>query len=329
MQLDRAGARLRLVTRKMPDPGADEILLEVAACGVCRTDLHIIDGEVASCNPVVPGHEIVGRIIKLGIAVTGFHLGQRVGVPWLGQTCGHCFYCRSGQENLCDTPQFTGATRDGGFATHVVANAKYCFVLPDRFSDAQAAPLLCAGLIGWRALRLAGGAKRVGLFGFGAAAHILSQLAAWQGREVYAFTRDCDLPGQTFARSLGCAWAGGSSEAPPALLDAALIFAPVGSLVPLALKAVRKGGMVVCAGIHMTDIPAFPYADLWGERHILSVANLTREDGASFFDIADRSGLTTTVRTYPLAKANEALDALRAGAFAGAAVLVPRSLALT
>jgi propanol-preferring alcohol dehydrogenase len=246
-----------------------------------------------------------------------------VGVPWLGHTCGHCEYCRSNAENLCDTPQFTGATRDGGYATHVVADAQYCFALPDRFSDVEAAPLLCAGLIGWRALRLAGDGLRIGLYGFGAAAHILAQVAAWQGRTVHAFTRDGDADGQAFARSLGCTWAGGSSERPPEPLDAALIFAPVGSLVPLALKAVRKGGRVVCAGIHMSDIPSFPYADLWEERHVLSVANLTRDDGVTFFEIAERSGIRTVTEQFALEDANEALARLRSGALVGAAVLVP------
>jgi len=323
MQLDRPGAPLRPVTRAMPRPGPDELLIAIAACGVCRTDLHVLDGEVTAHRPVIPGHEVVGHVLESGSEVIGFAIGQRVGVPWLGATCGRCRRCRSGHENLCDEAQFTGATRDGGYATHMIARAHFCFALPDRFSDAEAAPLLCAGLIGWRALRFAGDAHRIGLYGFGAAAHILAQVALWQGRDVYAFTRDGDEPGQVFARSLGCAWAGGSSEAPPVLLDAALIFAPVGALVPLALKAVDKGGSVVCAGIHMSDIPAFPYADLWGERRIVSVANLTREDGVSFLDVADRSGLKPTVRLYPLSDANKALDALREGDIEGAAVLVP------
>jgi len=327
MQLDSPGRRLRRVARPLPCPGADEVLIEVAACGVCRTDLHVVDGEVAARAPVVPGHEIVGRVLATGIDVVGFAIGERVGVPWLGGTCGSCPYCRSKRENLCDHPEFTGATRDGGYATHVVAKAHYCFRLPERFSDVEAAPLLCAGLIGWRALRMAGEGRTIGLYGFGAAAHIIAQVARWQGREVYAFTKDGDRAGQEFARSLGCVWAGGSSDSCPVVLDAALIFAPVGELVPIALRAVGKGGTVVCAGIHMSDIPRFPYADLWGERRLLSVANLTREDGTSFLDAADRSGLTTMVTAYPLDQANAALDDLRHGRLAGAAVLVPNASA--
>jgi len=323
MQIDRPGSRLRRVERPVPRPGDGEILVEVSACGVCRTDLHVLDGEVAANFPVVPGHEIVGRVLELGEGVSGFSIGERVGVPWLGHTCGQCPYCRSGAENLCDTPQFTGATRDGGYATHVVADAHFCFSLPERFSDVEAAPLLCAGLIGWRALRLAGEGRRIGLYGFGAAAHILAQVAAGQGREVFAFTKAGDAEGQAFALSLGCTWAGASTELPPQPLDAALIFAPVGSLVPQALKAVRKGGRVVCAGIHMSDIPGFPYADLWEERQILSVANLTREDGTSFFAAIEQSDLHTVTEVFPLEAANEALERLRSGQLVGAAVLVP------
>jgi propanol-preferring alcohol dehydrogenase len=299
------------------------VLIEIAACGVCRTDLHVLDGEIAAHYPVIPGHEIVGRVIELGPGADGIAIGQRVGVPWLGHSCGHCPYCRDGRENLCDYPEFTGATRDGGYATHVVADAHFCFALPDAYDDAHAAPLLCAGLIGWRALRLAGDGGRLGIYGFGAAAHIVAQVAIHQGREVYAFTRDGDIAGQDFARSLGCLWAGASTQAPPVQLDAALLFAPVGALVPLALRAVRKGGRVVCAGIHMSDIPGFPYADLWGERQILSVANLTREDGTSFFEMLRTSPVETTVRRYPLEQANQALQDLRSGALLGAAVLVP------
>lgn len=261
--------------------------------------------------------------MALGAGVEAFCIGDRVGIPWLGHTCGTCAYCRDGRENLCDHPQFTGATRDGGFATHVVADAHYCFALPEGLSDAEAAPLLCAGLIGWRAYRMAGDGKRIGLYGFGAAAHILAQVACWQDREVYAFTRPGDAAGQKFALSLGCQWAGGSDERPPVPLDAAILFAPVGALVPLALKAVRKGGRVVCAGIHMTDIPTFPYADLWGERHILSVANLTREDGTSFLEVAAQAGIRPVVTSFPLRQANEAIVQLRAGTINGAAVLVP------
>jgi propanol-preferring alcohol dehydrogenase len=311
--------------RPVPTPGRGELLIEVAACGVCRTDLHVIDGDIPAAYPIVPGHEIVGRIAALGEGVGGFAVGQRIGVPWLGFTCGECPYCRTGRENLCDRPQFTGATRDGGYASHAVADSRYCFAIPERFSDAQAAPLLCAGLIGWRALRMAGEAPRLGLYGFGAAAHILAQIAVWQGREVHAFTRPGDVRGQAFARSLGCAWAGGSDQRPADPLDAAIIFAPVGALVPLALKAVRKGGRVVCAGIHMSDIPAFPYADLWEERSILSVANLTRDDGTSFFETVERSGLSTTIAEFPLEAANEAIGSVRHGRIEGAAVLIPRS----
>lgn len=323
MQIDAPHSPLRQVERPVPSPGPGEVLIAVTACGVCRTDLHVLDGEVSASYPIVPGHEIVGRVLEAGAGVTGLVPSQRVGVPWLGHTCGHCPYCASGRENLCNAPQFTGATRDGGYATHVVADAHFCFALPDRFSDVEAAPLLCAGLIGWRALRLAGAGARIGLYGFGAAAHILAQVAIWQGREVFAFTRDGDMAGQAFARSLGCVWAGGSTEPSPVPLDAALIFAPVGALVPLALKAVRKGGRVVCAGIHMSDIPAFPYADLWEERQILSVANLTREDGTSFFAVAEQADLHTVTEMFPLAEANSALARLRSGELIGAAVLVP------
>lgn len=324
MQCDAPGKPLRMAARPVPVPGPHEILLEVLACGVCRTDLHVMDGEIPAHYPVIPGHEIVGRVLASGNAVEEFTAGQRVGVPWLAHSCGICSYCRSGRENLCDHPEFTGCTRDGGYATRVVADARYCFAIPDGYSDAEAAPLLCAGLIGWRALRLAGEGKRIGLYGFGAAAHIVAQVARWQGREVYAFTRDRDFAAQAFARSLGCIWAGSSAQMPPDLLDAAIIFAPVGALVPAALKAIRKGGRVVCAGIHMSDIPAFPYADLWGERSILSVANLTREDGISFFDLVAKSGIKTVVETFPLDRANEALTRLRNGALSGAAVLLPQ-----
>lgn len=323
MQLDASGARLRRVERPVPHPGAGEVLVEVAACGVCRTDLHVLDGEIPARYPIVPGHEIVGHVRALGEGVKGFVPGERVGIPWLGHSCGSCPYCLSHRENLCDHPEFTGATRDGGYATHVVADARYCFALPDGYSDVEAAPLLCAGLIGWRALRLAGEGRRIGLYGFGAAAHIVAQVALWQGREVYAFTREGDDKAQEFARSLGCNWAGASTQAPPERLDAALIFAPVGALVPAALKAVDKGGRVVCAGIYMTDIPAFPYADLWEERHILSVANLTREDGTSFFAIVQQAGVRTMTESFALEEADVALEMLRSGELVGAAVLVP------
>lgn len=323
MQVSAPGKALILIERPLPEPDTGELLIEVAACGVCRTDLHVIDGEIPARYPVIPGHEIVGRVAAIGPTVSGFTLGQRVGVPWLGHTCGACPYCRAGWENLCDAPLFTGATRDGGYASHVVADAHYCFDLPERFSDVEAAPLLCAGLIGWRALRLAGAAPVIGLYGFGAAAHILAQVARHQRRTVYAFTKDGDKEGQDFARSLGCAWAGGSSDDPPQLLDAALIFAPVGELVPRALRAVRKGGRVICAGIHMSDIPSFPYADLWEERQIRSVANLTRKDGTSFFELVGSIDLHTVTQTFLLEDANEALQSLRTGKVKGAAVLVP------
>ena len=290
---------------------------------MCRTDLHIVDGDIHGSLPIVPGHEIVGRVVALGSDAEGFAPGDRIGVPWLGGTDGTCFYCTHGQENLCDRPTFTGFTRDGGFATHVLADSRFCLRIPDAFGDVEAAPLLCAGLIGYRSLKIAGGGERLGLYGFGAAAHIIAQVAAWQGRRIFAFTRDGDRKTQDFARSLGCAWAGGSSETPPEELDSAIIFAPVGALVPTALKRVRKGGRVVCAGIHMSDIPAFRYEDLWGERAILSVANLTRADGREFMDIAERASVKTVTTAFPLAKANDALDALRSGALEGAAVLVP------
>jgi alcohol dehydrogenase, propanol-preferring len=324
MVLDRPRTALALRERPIPAPAAGEILVEVAACGVCRTDLHIVDGELPDAKlPIVPGHEIVGRVAAIGESVSGFVPGQRVGVPWLGHSCGVCPYCRDGRENLCDAPLFTGYTRDGGYATHAVADANYCFRLPDGIDDANAAPLLCAGLIGWRSYRMAGEGRALGLFGFGAAAHILAQVAAWQGRRVFAFTRAGDQAAQDFARSLGAVWAGGSDEPPPEPLDAAIIFAPVGALVPLALKAVKKGGRVVCGGIHMSDIPRFPYRDLWEERHIMSVANLTRADAREFLAIAPRAGVKTEITRYPLASANQALADLREGRLQGAAVLVP------
>jgi propanol-preferring alcohol dehydrogenase len=323
MQISGPGKPLEKVYRAVAEPAAGELLIEVAACGVCRTDLHVLDGEIAARYPIIPGHEIVGRVAAIGPDATGFLLGQRVGVPWLGHTCGQCSYCRTGRENLCDAPLFTGATRDGGYASYAVADARYCFSLPARFSDVEAAPLLCAGLIGWRALRLAGPAPVIGLYGFGAAAHILAQIATQQGRTVHAFTKEGDEAGQAFARSLGCAWAGSSSERPPDLLDAALIFAPAGELVPIALRSVRKGGRVVCAGIHMSDIPSFPYVDMWEERQILSVANLTREDGTSFFELADKIKLQTVTETFRLEDANAALQSLRTGKVKGAAVLIP------
>jgi propanol-preferring alcohol dehydrogenase len=311
---------------ELPDrqPGAGEIRVRIGACGVCRTDLHVFDGELPEQRlPIVPGHEIVGRVDALGPGVEGLRIGERVGVPWLGHTCGHCPYCLGAQENLCDQPQFTGYTRDGGFATATIADARFAFPLGEQGSDQSLAPLLCAGLIGWRALVMAGEGKRLGLYGFGAAAHILAQVAAWQGRSVYAFTRTGDLASQAFARSLGAVWAGSADERPPQELDAAILFAPVGALVPLALQAVRKGGRVVCAGIHMSDIPSFPYRLLWQERQLLSVANLTRQDGIDFLRLAPRAGIRTHTTAYALAQANQALADLREGRFDGAAVLLP------
>ena len=318
--------RTPLAPVELPDrePGRDEIRIDVHACGVCRTDLHVVDGELDQPRlPVVPGHEVVGRIGALGRDVRGLEIGQRVGVGWLGSTDGTCPYCRMGRENLCDRPQFTGYTRDGGYASAVIADARFAFALGEQGTDASLAPLMCAGLIGWRALGIAGEAPRLGLYGFGAAAHLLAQVARWQGRSVFAFTRRGDSRTQEFARSLGAAWAGASEDAPPEPLDAAIIFAPVGGLVPLALKAVRKGGRVVCAGIYMSDIPAMPYRLLWEERELLSVANLTRKDGADFLALAPRIGIATHTRTYPLDQANQALADLRAGRFEGAAVLIP------
>ena len=310
----------------LPDrqPGSGEIRVKVLACGVCRTDLHVLDGELPDpSSPIIPGHEIVGRIDALGPGVEGLRLGERVGIPWLGHTCGVCPYCVSGRENLCDHPLFTGCTRDGGFATATIADARFAFPLGEVGADVALAPLLCAGLIGWRSLTIAGDAKKLGLYGFGAAAHIVAQVAKWQGRSVYGFTRPGDVATQAFARTLGVTWAGGSDEMPPELLDAAIIFATVGDLVPMALKALRKGGRVVCAGIHMSDIPSFPYRLLWEERQIASVANLTRKDGIEFLRIAPEIGIVTTTTTYPLDQANEALADLRTGRFEGAAVLVP------
>lgn len=324
MVLHAVGERLRLEERPLPLPGAGEIRVRVEACAVCRTDLHVVDGDLPDPKlPVVPGHEIVGIVDALGPGVTAPLPGTRVGIPWLGHTCGHCPYCSDGRENLCDDPLFTGYTRDGGFATHVVADAAFAFALPGFDDPVAAAPLMCAGLIGWRSLKMAGDGKRLGLYGFGAAAHILAQVVRWQGREFYAFTRDGDEPAQEMALSLGASWAGGSGETAPEPLDAAILFAPVGDLVPIALRAVRKGGRVVCGGIHMSDIPRFPYSILWEERQVLSVANLTRQDAHEFLALAQQAGVRTTTTVYPLERANEALDDLRAGRFQGAAVLVP------
>jgi alcohol dehydrogenase, propanol-preferring len=319
-------AKSLLEWTELPDrrPGSGEIRVRVLACGVCRTDLHIVDGELPDPKyPIVPGHEIVGRIDAIGDGVESLQLGERVGIPWLGHTCGVCPCCRMNRENLCDHPRFTGFTNDGGFATATIADARFAFPLGEVGSDVSLAPLLCAGLIGWRSLKMAGDGKKLGFYGFGAAAHILTQVARSQAREVYAFTRKGDLQTQAFARSLGAVWAGGSDETPPDLLDAAIIFAPVGDLAPAALAAVRKGGRVVCAGIHMSDIPSFPYRLLWEERQLFSVANLTRQDGLDFLKLAPQLGITTKTTTYPLTEANQALADLRGGRFEGAAVLLP------
>ena len=324
MVLEAPGKALAFRERGEPDPGPGMVRIRVGACGVCRTDLHVVDGELPDIPyPIVPGHEVIGRIDALGSGVASLHLGERVGVPWLGATCGICPYCREGRENLCDHPVFTGYTRDGGFASHLLADARYCFPLGEAGEDTALAPLLCAGLIGWRSLTMAGDANHLGLYGFGAAAHIVAQVANWQGRTLYAFTRAGDSAAQQLALSLGAAWAGASDDAPPVPLDAAILYAPVGALVPAALRAVRKGGRVVCAGIHMSDIPTFPYRLLWEERQIVSVANLTRADGEAFLAIVPKAGVKTHTTVYPLREANAALAALRSGALIGAAVLQP------
>jgi propanol-preferring alcohol dehydrogenase len=324
MQLE--ALRQALVSRDRPDPAPapGQILVAVQACGVCRTDLHLVDGELESCRlPIVPGHEVVGRIAALGPEVEGFAAGERVGIPWLGWTCGTCRFCRSGRENLCPQARFTGCQIDGGYADRALADARYCFRLPARYSDREAAPLLCAGLIGYRAYRMVDDAAILGIYGFGAAAHIIAQVARLQGRRVFAFTREGDEKAQAFARELGAEWAGGSLQAPPEPIDAALIFAPVGALVPAALRATVKGGVVVCAGIHMSDVPAFPYRILWEERILRSVANLTRRDALEFLELADRLPIRTHTQPFPLAEANRALAALRDGELNGAAVLIP------
>ncbi|MBP8922893.1 MAG: zinc-dependent alcohol dehydrogenase family protein [Thauera sp.] len=324
MLLERPGLPLQAVELPVPRPAAGQILLRVEACGVCRTDLHLIDGELPDpVLPMIPGHEIVGRVAAVGAGVSGVTAGQRMGVPWLGWTCGHCGFCASHRENLCDSARFTGYQIHGGYAEYTVADARYCFPLDNTVDAAEAAPLLCAGLIGYRALVMAGDARRIGLYGFGAAAHIIAQVAAWQGREVHAFTREGDVESQAFARQLGACWVGAGDEAPPRPLEAALIFAPAGELVPAALRATDKGGTVVCAGIHMSDIPSFPYSILWGERRIVSVANLTRRDGDEFLALAPRVPVRTEVTRFALDDANAALDRLRRGALQGAAVLVP------
>jgi propanol-preferring alcohol dehydrogenase len=322
MHLAVPGEPLQLTTRDRGTPESGQVLVRVSACGVCRTDLHIVDGELPSLgHPIIPGHEIVGRVAALGPGVDNFRIDDRIGIPWLGWTCGHCAYCTTGRENLCDEAKFTGYQLDGGYAEYVTADNRYCFTLPEGYSDAEATPLLCAGLIGYRALAMAGDARRLGIYGFGAAAHIVAQVAKFQGRRIYAFTRPGDVEAQQFARKLGAYWAGDSGAAPPDPLDAAILFAPVGRLVPAALRATAKGGAVVCAGIHMSDIPSFPYEILWGERRLVSVANLTRRDATEFLALAPQVPVTTTIETFPLAGANEALARLRAGRITGAAVL--------
>jgi alcohol dehydrogenase, propanol-preferring len=324
MLLDTAGTPLRPAQLRVSPPGPGQLLLKVHACAVCRTDLHVVDGELPDPKlPLIPGHEIVGTVLEAGAGVTGFPAGTRVGVPWLGWTCGECRFCRSGRENLCDRARFTGYTLDGGYAEQTLADARFCLPIPDRYDDVHAAPLLCAGLIGHRALAATGAAGRLGIYGFGAAAHIVAQVARYQGRRVFAFTRTGDASGQAFARELGAEWAGASGEPAPEPLDAAIVFAPVGALIPVALHAVEKGGTVVCAGIHMSDVPSFPYRILWGERTVRSVANLTRRDGEEFFRVADDVRLRIAAQPFPLERANEALAALRGGRVQGAAVLVP------
>jgi propanol-preferring alcohol dehydrogenase len=322
MQFNRPGEGLRQAELPTPEPDAGQVLVKVRACGVCRTDLHIVDSELPDPKlPIIPGHEIVGRVERLGGGVDRFEIGERVGVPWLGFTCGTCRHCTSGNENLCDDASFTGYQIDGGYAEYAVADARYCFPIRGDYDDAEAAPLLCAGLIGYRALRMAGDAERLGIYGFGAAGHIVAQVARWQGRRVFAFTRPGDVEAQSFARDLGAEWAGDSDETAPERLDAAILFAPVGSLVPAALAAVAKGGTVVCAGIHMSDIPSFPYRILWEERSIRSVANLTRRDAEEFLALAPEVPVRTETVIFPLDEANEALRRLRSGELRGAAVL--------
>lgn len=323
MVFERTGQPLMLQELPLPVPGAGQLLVMVQACGICRTDLHIVDGELSEPKlPLVPGHQVVGRVAALGPGVAGFVHGQRVGIPWLGGTCGVCAQCRAGRENLCDRALFTGYQINGGFAEYCLADPRFCFPIPEDYPDLQAAPLLCAGLIGYRALRMAGEGQRLGIYGFGAAAHIVTQVAVWQGRQVYAFTRDGDAAAQGFARRMGACWAGAADQLPPEELDSAIIFAPAGELVPLALRAISKGGRVVCGGIHMSAIPSFSYDLLWGERSIVSVANLTRQDGEEFLALAPRVPVQTEVTTYPLEQANQALDDLRSGHLSGAGVLV-------
>jgi propanol-preferring alcohol dehydrogenase len=324
MVLQKPGTSLVYRKLPVPKPGPDQVLIKVRACGVCRTDLHVVDGELPDPKlPIIPGHEIVGSVVETGTKVDSFRIGDRIGVPWVGYTCGECLYCRTGRENLCDRPKFTGYTLDGGYAEYAVADRRYCFSLPESYSDTAVAPLLCAGLIGYRSYRMAGeDAERLGIYGFGGAAHIIAQIAVYQGRKVFAFTRPGDSGAQEFARRLGAVWAGDSTEMPPEPLDAAIIFAPIGSLIPAALRATIKGGTVVCGGIHMSDIPSFPYQILWEERVVRSVANLTRKDGEELLAIAPRVPVHTEVEPFPLTQANEALDRLREGKIQGAAVLI-------
>ena len=322
MELAAPGMRLELVSKTIPHAAAGELVLRVSACGVCRTDLHIVDGDLPALDrPIVPGHEIVGRVVEIGAGADRFAIGDRVGVPWLGWTCGHCNYCMSGRENLCDEARFTGYHIDGGYAEYALADARYCLALPAGYSDAEAAPLLCAGLISYRALTMAGDARRLGIYGFGAAAHIIAQVARFQGRTLFAFTRPGDVEAKKFALALGASWAGDSTSMPPEPLEAAILFAPVGALVPAALRATAKGGTVVCAGIHMSDIPSFPYEILWGERRVVSVANLTVKDGVEFLALTRSVPVKTTVENFGLEDANDALARLRAGRISGAAVL--------
>jgi alcohol dehydrogenase, propanol-preferring len=326
MILEAAKQPLRQTELPVPEPSTGEVLLRVHACAVCRTDLHVVDGELTQPKlPLIPGHEIVGTVAALGAAAKRFKIGDRVGVPWLGWTCGTCQFCSASRENLCDKARFTGYTLDGGYAEYTLADERFCFPIPESYSDAEAAPLLCAGLIGYRSLVKAGSGKRLGIYGFGAAAHIVAQVARYQKREIYAFTRPGDEEAMRFAKNLGAVWAGASNQQPPEKLDAAIIFAPAGELVPQALKAIGKGGIVVCGGIHMSDIPSFPYSILWEERTICSVANLTRRDGEEFMALAPRVPVRTEVQTFPLADANEALSRLRSGKIQGAAVLVPNA----
>ena len=322
MELAAPGMRLELVSKTIPHAAAGELVLRVSACGVCRTDLHIVDGDLPALDrPIVPGHEIVGRVVEIGAGADRFAIGDRVGVPWLGWTCGHCNYCMSGRENLCDEARFTGYHIDGGYAEYALADARYCLALPAGYSDAEAAPLLCAGLLGYRALTMSGDARRLGIYGFGAAAHIIAQVARFQGRTLFAFTRPGDVEAKKFALALGASWAGDSTSMPPEPLEAAILFAPVGALVPAALRATAKGGTVVCAGIHMSDIPSFPYEILWGERRVVSVANLTVKDGVEFLALTRSVPVKTTVENFGLEDANDALARLRAGRISGAAVL--------